>query len=342
MKLNVRTKNHFIFGRSEIVEAMTADTTTAEGYKLVYDKWQEVFKKEAKLIVGAQYDYQKIKNNKTLVQFWDWTVEMEVAKAMCHVHKGISDEKHKEKQQELDKLTTKLGVAPSTLGWIYNHPEGKPKDKNKNKKQKTEAASSSAPAKINIPRRLRDGIEALSKTDKSFLESFLDDNGSLKAAVEDLKKKNLAEPVLDNPEQTQKIAELEGELAKIRQEMGAKNRRIQELETNGCALISLMLSHNLTVLKRYKQTFDYVDSSPVVPHSAAGSSESRREMNLEDQVFPHPLNSDIHVPISKLRWPLSYLVGGSKYGNTPRVDELLPDNISTSTTSDLRRLAFDQ
>ena len=82
MKLNVRTKNHFIFGRSEILAHTTADATTKDGYKLVHDKWTEVFKKEAKLIVGAQYDYQKIKNNKTLVQFWDWTVDMEVAKAI--------------------------------------------------------------------------------------------------------------------------------------------------------------------------------------------------------------------------------------------------------------------
>ena len=174
------------------------------------------------------------------------------------------------------------------------------------------------------------------------LESLLDDNGSFKAAVEDLKKKNLAEPVLDNPEQTQKIAELEGELSKNRQEMDAKNRRIQELETNGCALITLMLSHNLNVLRRYKQTFDYTDSSPVVTYSAAGSSGSRREVGLDEQVFPHPLNSDIQVPIGKLRWPLSYLVGGPNYGKTPRTEELLPPDISTSTTSDMRRLAFDQ
>ena len=107
-------------------------------------------------------------------------------------------------------------------------------------------------------------------------------------------------------------------------------------------MLSNNIDNNMSVLRRYKLAFDNLGNSPVVPRPSAGSSESRREMNLEDQVFPHPLNSDIHVPISKLRWPLSYLVGGSKYGNTPRVDELLPENISTSTTSDLRRLAFDQ
>ena len=113
MKLNVRTKNHFIFGRSEIVEHMTADATTPEGYQKVYDKWQKVFEKEAKLIVGAQYDYQKIKNNQTLVEFWNWTVEMGVAKAMCHVHRGFRDDKLKEKQKELDALTDKLGIDGS-------------------------------------------------------------------------------------------------------------------------------------------------------------------------------------------------------------------------------------
>ena len=122
--------------------------------------------------------------------------------------------------------------------------------------------------------------------------------------------------------------------------MEAKNRRIQGLETNGCALITLMLSNNLTVLRRYKQIFDYLDSSPVVTQSAAGSSGSRRDTGIEDQLFPHPLNSDLMVPVSRLRWPLAFLAGGSKYGNTPKPEELLTDNICMSTSSDLRRLAL--
>ena len=105
-------------------------------------------------------------------------------------------------------------------------------------------------------------------------------------------------------------------------------------------LFSLMLSNNLTVLRRYKQIFDYLDSSPVVTQSAAGSSGSRRDTGIEDQLFPHPLNSDLMVPVSRLRWPLAFLAGGSNYGKTPRTDELLPADISTSTTSDMRRLAF--
>ena len=64
---------------------------------------------------------------------------------------------------------------------------------------------------------------------------------------------------MDNPLQTQKIAELEGEVAKFRQEVAVKNQRILELEANGCALITLMLSNKLDVLRRYKQTFEYVD-----------------------------------------------------------------------------------
>ena len=63
-------------------------------------------------------------------------------------------------------------------------------------------------------------------------------------------------------------------MAKIRQEVAAKNCRILELETNGCALISLMLSHRLNVLPRYKQVFDYVDSSPALQYSGTGSAGS--------------------------------------------------------------------
>ena len=119
-----------------------------------------------------------------------------------------------------------------------------------------------------------------------------------------------------------------------------KNQRILELETNGCALITLMISNNLSVLKRYKQTFEYVDNSPVVPRSAAGSSGGRREEDPLDLVYAHPLNPDLLVAQSRPRWPLQYLLGGANYGQQPRPGGLLPDNLCTSTTSDMRRLAF--
>jgi len=315
---------------------MDADFNETSGRDTVTAKWKEVFKKEATAIVGSQYDFNKIKGNKSLEQFYNWSVELEVAKAMVHAHIGFEAKVVKEKREAVDELTQKLGMAPSTLGWIFNHPEDKPKANPKKKKQKTGGAPSSAPSKINMPRRLRDGIEALPKQDKAFLEALLDDDGTFKTAIEDFKKKNNE----FNPLQTQKILELEGEVSKLRQEMEAKNRRIQELETNGCALITLMLSNNLTVLRRYKQTFDYVDNSPMVPRSVAGSSGSGRRDNLEEQLFPHPLNSDIMVPQSKLRWPLSHLPGGASYGTAPRVDQLLSETLCMSTTSDVRRLAF--
>ena len=337
MKLHVRKKNNFICGRADICAVIEADTADESGYKVVHAKWTEVFEKEAKLIVGEQYDFRKIKGNKDLEQFYKWMVELEVAKAMVYAHKGFAPETMKKVRTDVDELTSKLGMAPSTLGWVFNHPEDKPKSEGKKKKQKTEASSSRAPAKVNLPKRLREIIEALPKQDKAFLEALLDDNGSFKTALEDFKKLQNAE---DNPLQTQKIAELEGEVAKFRQELAVKNQRILELETNGCALITLMLSNKLSVLKRYKQTFEYVDNSPAVPRSAAGSSGSRREEDPLDALYPHPLQTELLVPQSRLRWPLMYLPGGAKYGQSPRPDELLPENLSLSTTSDLRRLAF--
>ena len=59
-----------------------------------------------------------------------------------------------------------------------------------------------------------------------------------------------------------------------------------------------------------------------------------------DALHPHPLNSDLLVAQSKLRWPLMYLPGGANYGQQPRPEELLPENLCMTTSSDLRRLAF--
>ena len=155
MKLHVRNKNNFICGRADITKAIDANTDKPEDYKKVHDKWAEVFEKEAKLIVGEQYDFRKIKGKKDLEQFYNWMVELEVAKAMVYAHKKFEPDVLKKVRTDVDELTAKLGMAPSTLGWIYNHPEDKPKDEGKKKKQKTEASSSRAPAKINLPKRPR-------------------------------------------------------------------------------------------------------------------------------------------------------------------------------------------
>ena len=89
MKLHVRNKNNFICGRADISAVISADVGKKEGFKVVHDKWTEVFKKEAKLIVGEQYDFRKIKGKKDLEQFYNWMVELEVAKAMVYAHKGF-------------------------------------------------------------------------------------------------------------------------------------------------------------------------------------------------------------------------------------------------------------
>ena len=70
------------------------------------------------------------------------------------------------------------------------------------------------------------------------------------------------------------------------------------------------------------------------------SSGSRREEDPLDALYAHPLNSNLLVAQSKLRWPLMYLPGGANYGQTPRPEELLPDDLCTPTTSDMRHLAF--
>ena len=145
---------------------------------------------------------------------------------------------------------------------------------------------------------------------------------------------------MDNPDQARKIDELEGEVKKRDQLLAVKDNRIQELETNGCALISMMLSGGMAVLRRYKQVFAYVDSSPVRPAASMAGSSSAGRVDADDGVFPHPLNPDLMVPRGKLRWPLQYLFGGTMYGHTPPVDLLLPANLATSATSDCRRLAL--
>ena len=119
-----------------------------------------------------------------------------------------------------------------------------------------------------------------------------------------------------------------------------KNRRIEGLETNGCALISMMLSSGIAVLRRYKQVFAYVDASPVRPSASQAGSSSAPGEAADEAVYPHPLNGDLMVPKSKLRWPLAYLLGGNMYGHSPPQDLLLPGHLATSATSDCRRLAL--
>ena len=135
-----------------------------------------------------------------------------------------------------------------------------------------------------------------------------------------------------------KIVELQGELDKSLQVSNAKNVRIQQLETIGCALINLMLSSNINVLPRFKEIFDYSDpSSQQQAGSFAGSSSGHGQPD-PSALYAHPLNRDIRVTQDRLRWPLHFLHGGSCYGQTPRAEEMLADNLVTSATSDLRHM----
>ena len=319
---------------------MMADINKKEDWEQVQKRWNEKFEKEAVKIVDAQYDKKKVKGNKVLEEVYENCIKLEIRKAIVYAIMGFTASMEKEARKNVDEHTNKLGMAYSTLGWLHNHPDERPDKPAKKAKKESKAGPSSASPKINIRRRLRDGIEALEKKDQSFLETLLDSDGSFKTALEDFKKKNAEPATVDNPDQARKITELEGELKKSEQLLAVKNARIQELTTNGCALIMLMLNSGIAVLRRYKQIFDYVDSSPVRPVASQAASSSAHGGGSDDAVFPHPLNPDLMVPRSKLRWPLHYLVGGSMYGNTPSADQLLPDNLAMSATSDVRQLAL--
>ena len=320
--------------------AMMADINKKEEWEQVEKRWNEKFEKEAAKIVDAQYDKKAIRGNKVLEEVYENCIKLEVRKAIVYAITGFTDSMVKEARKNVDEYTNKLGMAYSTLGWLHNHPDERPEKPAKKAKKESKAGPSSASPKINIRRRLRDGIEALEKKDQSFLETLLDSDGSFKTALEDFKKKNAQPATVDNPDQARKITELEGELKKSEQLLAVKNARIQELTTNGCALIMLMLNSGIAVLRRYKQIFDYVDASPVRPQASQGASPSADRGGSDDGVYPHPLNADLMVPRSKFRWPLQYLIGGTMYGNSPPAGQLLPDNLRASATSDCRRLAL--
>ena len=228
-------------------------------------------------------------------------------------------------------MTTKLRINCSSLGYLMHNPQDKPYAAG----QKPMKAPASKTAKVNVPARLLRGLEALKSKEKSFLEDFIDQEGSFKAAIEVLKNKD---QVVEDPRSANKIAQLQGELDKSLQVSNAKNVRIQQLETNGCALINLMLSSNINVLPRFKEIFDYSDpSSQQQAGSFAGSSSGHGQAD-PDALYAHPLNRDVMVTQNKLRWPLHYLPGGSMFGHTPKPDEMLPADLVTSATSDMRAL----
>ena len=282
--------------------------------------------------MAKEYDREAIKHDKMLLGFYNDCVELEIRKALVYTIDDFDPDVGKQARKAVDELTTKLGMAYSQLGYLAHHPKERPKGGGK----KPMKAPQSKTAKVNVPARLLRGLEALPKKEKSFLEAFIDQDGSFKAAIEVLKNKD---QVVEDPRSANKIAQLQGELDKSLQVSNAKNVRIQQLETNGCALINLMLSNKINVLTRFKDIFDYSDpSSQQQAGSFAGSSSGHGQPD-PSALYAHPLNRDVMVTQNKLRWPLHFLPGGSMYGQTPRPDEMLPENLVTSATSDVRQLA---
>ena len=94
----------------------------------------------------------------------------------------------------MDEMTLALGMQYSTLGYLHHHPDEKPRTSGSKGKEKMKAGAGGAGPKINAPRKVLKGLEALTARDKSYLEQFLDQQGTLKPMVEALKK-NLAQPV---------------------------------------------------------------------------------------------------------------------------------------------------
>ena len=144
---------------------------------------------------------------------------------------------------------------------------------------------------------------------------------------------------VEDPRSAQKIAQLQGELEKSHQLVNEKEDRIQELLNNGCSLISVMLYNKITVYSWSREIFEYSDEYTYPPPGSCAGSSSGHEQADPDAVYPHPLNRDVMVTQNKLRWPLHFLPGGSMYGQTPRPDEMLPSDLVTSATSDMRQLA---
>ena len=167
-----------------------ADINKKEDWVQVEKRWNEKFEKEAKKIVDAQYDKKAIKNNKILLQVYEDCVQLEIRKAIVYAVMGFTPSMEKEARKNVDEMTNKLGMAYSTLGWLHNHPADRPEKPAKKQKKESKAGPSSPAQKVNIRRRLRDGIEALPKKDQAFLEALLDSDGSFKTALEDFKKKN--------------------------------------------------------------------------------------------------------------------------------------------------------
>ena len=123
-------------------------------------------------------------------------MQLEVRKAVVYAPTGLTESMVKEARQNVDEVTDNLGMPHSTLGWLHHHPAERPAKK---AKKATQTGSASPAPKINLPKRLRDGLQALPEKGEAFLEGLLDSDGSFEAAMEQFRATNVAQPVLDNP-----------------------------------------------------------------------------------------------------------------------------------------------
>ena len=209
-----------IFCRSEINRHTGADIADQSERDDLFTHWREKYKPKAQAIVAKEYDREAIKHDKILLGFYNECVELEIRKALVYTIDDFDPDVGKQARKAVDDFTTKLGMAYSQLGYLAHHPKERPKGGGK----KPMKAPKSKTAKVNVPARLLRGLEALKSKEKSFLEEFIDQEGSFKAAIEVLKNKD---QVVEDPRSAQKILQLQGELDKSLQVSNAKNVRIQ-------------------------------------------------------------------------------------------------------------------
>ena len=152
--------------------------------------------------MAKDYDKDAIKGNKELLSIYNDMVELEIRKALVYTIDDFDPEVGKQAgksaRKAVDDFTTRLGMAYSQLGYLAHHPKERPKGGGK----KPMKAPASKTPKVNVPARLLRGLEALKSKEKSFLEEFIDQGGSFKAAIEVLKNKD---QVVEDPRSARKI-----------------------------------------------------------------------------------------------------------------------------------------
>ena len=172
------------FCRSEINRHTGADIGDASERDDLVTHWREKYKPKAEAIVAKEYDREAIKHDKVLLGFYNDCVELEIRKALVYTIDDFDPEVGKQARKAVDDFTNRLGMAYSQLGYLAHHPKEKPKAAGK----KPMKAPASKTPKVNVPARLLRGLEALKAKEKSFLEGFIDRDGSFKAAIEVLRQ----------------------------------------------------------------------------------------------------------------------------------------------------------